>query len=70
MASYVIDSEKLKSYSNVKEKAKNVYDILDEKGNIVETIRLTYKEAHDELGRYFVVEQDKYDLIKKYIYKS
>ena len=70
MPSYVVDSENIKNSSNVKERAKYVYDILDDKGNIIDTIRLTYKEAHDEEGRYFVVEQEKYNLIQKYIYKK
>ena len=50
MPSYVVDSENIKNSSNVKERAKYVYDILDNKGNIIDTIRLTYKEAHDEEG--------------------
>ena len=67
MPSYVVDSERIKNSINVKERAKYVYDILDDKGNVIDTIRLTYKEAHDEEGRYFVVEQDKFDKIMQYI---
>jgi len=67
---YVIDSENIRNSSNVKERTKNVFDVLDEKGNVIDTIRLTFKEAHDEYGRYFVVEQEKYNLIQKYIYKK
>jgi hypothetical protein len=70
MPSYVVDSENIKNSSNVKERAKYVYDILDNNGKVIDTIRLTYKEAHDEEGRYFVVEQEKYNLIQKYIYKN
>ena len=67
---YVIDSENIRNSSNVKERTKNVFDVLDEKGNVIDTIRLTFKEAHDEYGRYFVVEQEKYNLIQKYIYNK
>lgn len=70
MPSYVVDSEHIKNSSNVKERAKYVYDILDTNGKVIDTIRLTYKETHDEEGRYFVVEQEKYNLIQKYIYKK
>lgn len=70
MPSYVIDSENLRKQSNLKERAQNVFDVLDDKGKVIDTIRLTYKEAHDEYGRYFVVEEDKYNLIQKYIYKK
>ena len=64
---YVVDSEYIKSLPNVKERKKYVYDVLDDDGIVIDTIELTYKEAHDEEGRYFVVEQDKYNLIQKYV---
>jgi hypothetical protein len=70
MPSYVIDSDNLRNQSNLKERTKNVFDVLDNSGKVIDTIRLTYKEAHDEYGRYFVVEQEKYNLIQKYIYKK
>jgi hypothetical protein len=70
MPSYVVDSEAIKAQPNVKERAKNVYDVLDDNGKVINTISLTFKEAHDEYGRYFVVEQEKYNLIQKYIYKK
>lgn len=67
---FVIDSENIRKSSNVKERTKNVFDVLDDNGKVIDTIRLTFKEAHDEYGRYFVVEQEKYNLIQKYIYNK
>ena len=67
---YVIDSENIRKSPNVKERSKDVFDVLDTNGKVIDTIRLTYKEAHDEYGRYFVVEQEKYNLIQKYIYNK
>ena len=64
---FVVDSEHIKSLPNVKERKKYVYDVLDDDGIVIDTIELTYKEAHDEEGRYFVVEQDKYNKIMQYV---
>ena len=70
MTIYEVEIEHIKNSSTVKERTKYVYDILDNNGKVIDTIRLTYKEAHDEEGRYFVVDQEKYNLIQKYIYKK
>jgi len=63
---FVIDSEMFKNI-NCREVSHHVYEILNNKGEIVDTIKLTYKEAHDEEGRYYVVEQDKYNKIMSYV---
>ena len=50
-----------------REISKNTFEILNDKDEVVDTIALTYKEAHDEEGRYFVVEQDKFNQIMRYV---
>ena len=63
----VIDSQMFGRDIKAKEIAKYTYEILNDKDKVVDVIQLTYQEAHDEEGRYFVVEQAKFNRIMQYI---
>ena len=63
---FVIDSQMFGRDIKAREVSKNTYEILDDNNKVIDTIELNYKEAHDEEGRYFVVEQDKFNKISSY----
>jgi hypothetical protein len=63
---FVIDSEMFKKL-NCREVSHHVFEMLNDKGEVIDTIKLTYKEAHDEEGRYYVVEQNKYNKIMSFV---
>ena len=64
---FVVDSQMFGRDIKAREIAKYTYEILNDKDKVVDVIQLTYQEAHDEKGRYFVVEQDKFDRIMQYV---
>ena len=64
---FVVDSQMFGRDIKAKALSNYTYQILDDKDNVIDTIQLTYKEAHDEEGRYFVVEQDKFNKIMQYV---
>ena len=64
---FVIDSQMFGRNIDAREVSKNTYEILDDQDKVIDVIQLTYQEAHDEEGRYFVVEQDKFNKIMQYV---